>query len=263
MLALVLAIALLAMMIIAGAAFALNWKKTPSTASVSAGSAASGVLRVPAAAPATLPSVPSWVRGDPSKEIAKRQKAGARNAEVVKAANRTGVRYDFVMYGDSITQNVADKYGAIWKQYFGGLVSAALGVGGNTVEELSWRVARGPEKFSKAPKVVALLIGINNLNYTSTDPSQRLDEFLLPWMRATWPESTIMLLGMLPNSRSDVRPFNSRYSSVAKKHGVVFLDCGGDLDPKNPRHFTDGTHPAADGYRRIFGCLSTAVKKHV
>ncbi len=220
-------------------------------------------LAVPQPAPAPQrapPAVPAWVRGDPFKERnASRREGAARNAKIVESANATGEVYDFVLYGDSITQFVGDRHMDVWNKHFGHLRSAPLGIGGNTVEELSYRVALGRERFKVGPRVVGLLIGINNVNHTTQDPSERLDQFLLPYLRAIWPGSRILLMGMLPCSRADVTPYNARYARVAKKHGVRYVACGSALDPADKRYFHDGVHPTAQGYREIYPCLRRAV----
>lgn len=50
-------------------------------------------------------------------------------------------------------------YPNLWKQYWGDLEAAPLGVGGNTVEELTWRLALGGERFALPPRVAAVWIG--------------------------------------------------------------------------------------------------------
>lgn len=213
--------------------------------------------------PQRAPAVPAWVRGDPFKETSEsRRAAAARNAKIVEAANRAKIRYDFVLYGDSITQYVGDKYMDVWNKHFGHLRAAPLGIGGNTVEELSYRVALGRERFATGPRVVGILIGINNVNHGragSKDPSEKLDQFLLPYLRATWPDSRILLLGMLPCVRADVRPYNAKYRRIAEKHGAQYLACGADLDPADRRYFPDGTHPSAEGYHKVYPCVRRAV----
>lgn len=69
--------------------------------------------------------------------------------------------------GDSITQiikrtglkdsfNVQFSPAAGWAAY-------PLGVSGNDVEDLAWRLFTGSERPTRAPKAVALLVGVNNL----------------------------------------------------------------------------------------------------
>jgi len=186
-----------------------------------------------------------------------------RNTSLVKQANKAGTRYDVVQYGDSITANLATKFTREWKEFAGGWKAAPLGIGGTSVQELTWRLMAGGEKFAKDPKVVILLIGIINLKYPQNgDPTEPLD-YLLTWMRAAMPSSKILLLNILPNDKADVAGTNKKYERLAAKHGIKFSTCGSDLNPRDTKHFVDGTHPASDGYRRLFKCLKPVVASMV
>lgn len=198
-------------------------------------------------------AVPSWAAMVIDGRV---QDAYAHNKALVDLANKTGTQYDFVLYGDSITQRIAP---ADWRSFFGSYRSAHLGVGGTTVEELAWRLMLGGEKFAKPPRLVAVLIGINNLKHGRRElPKDRL-EYLLRWVQGTHPGSRISLLSLLPNAVVDVFPTNAVYAAIARHLGVAFVDCTVGLDAKNKAHFGDGTHPSQQGYRRLFECLS----KHV
>lgn len=181
-----------------------------------------------------------------------------RNTALVRRATRSGTRYDVVMYGDSITANLAKEYAREWGEFAAGWKAENLGIDGTSVEELAWRLMAGGEKLSPDPRVIILLIGIINLKWGKRDPSDKLD-YLLGWMRAAMPSSKIVLLGLLPNTLANVGATNRNYAKVAAKHGVTFATCGSDLNPRNPAHFTDGTHPASEGYRRLLACLRPVV----
>ena len=130
-----------------------------------------------------IPKPPAWVQGDPEKSpVLARRIAGTRNANIVQTANKKKQKFDFVLYGDSITMIAADKHMDVWNKYFGqnGMKSAPLGIGGDTVQKLSWRIALGKERFVIPPKVVGLLIGINNQGVDNTNPAAKLYQFLLP-----------------------------------------------------------------------------------
>lgn len=212
--------------------------------------------------PPPLPAVPAWVR--PQKETkGKNQVALARNARLVRAANAAGTQYDFVLYGDSITRNMVDKAPGVWAKFFGHLKAAPLGVGGHTVEELSYRLAKGGEVLKPAPKVVAVLIGINNIKMAGRrqvgDPAPNVDSFLVPYLKAVYPQSKIMLLGLLPNKTRQVAATNAKYKTLAAKHGVDYVDCSADINAGSPADLADGTHPAPGGYVKMFTCLRPLV----
>lgn len=207
--------------------------------------------------PSTIPAKPSWARMLINERV---QEAHDRNRRAVADANRSGTRYDVVMYGDSITNFISTKYMGEWRTFASGWKAVPMGIGGTTIEELTWRLMAGGEKFDKDPKVVIILVGINNLKYPKNDPSERMD-FFISWMRAAMPSSKIVLLGILPCSSVSVSATNRRYEALARKHGITYSNCGSDIDPNNRSLSVDGTHPAPGGYRRLFACLRPLVSR--
>jgi lysophospholipase L1-like esterase len=220
--------------------------------------------------PTTIPSPPEWVQGDPEKsDRAVRRNAGKRNANIVQTANTNNERYDFVLYGDSITMIAADNHMDVWNKYFGqnGMKSAPLGVGGDTIQKLSWRVSLGKERFAIPPKVVGLLIGINNIGLESSDPVIYLDTFLLPYLKAVYPTSQILLIGLLPQvywaTKESMRTAtNNNYmmlakkyrtlSALTKKYDMHYIDISKGLVPADTKQLYDGLHPTAAGYEIIY-----------
>jgi lysophospholipase L1-like esterase len=220
--------------------------------------------------PTTIPSPPEWVQGDPEKsDRAVRRNAGKRNANIVQTANTNNERYDFVLYGDSITMIAADNHMDVWNKYFGqnGMKSAPLGVGGDTIQKLSWRVSLGKERFTIPPKVVGLLIGINNIGLESSDPVIYLDTFLLPYLKAVYPTSQILLIGLLPQvywaTKESMRTAtNNNYmmlakkyrtlSALTKKYDMHYIDISKGLVPADTKQLYDGLHPTAAGYEIIY-----------
>lgn len=203
-----------------------------------------------------LPSLPSWAEKDSST---KRAAAYARNKKVVDDANAAGETYDLAMYGDSITERLASQYTAEWRAFTEGWKAAALGVSGNTVEELTWRLATGQEVFKRSPRVVVVLIGINDLHHSNRVNLDHL-QFCLEYIRKAMPASKLVLLNILPDDRSDVTATNTQYKALAQKLGIVFSTCGSSLNPRDKNLFSDGTHPAPAGYRAVFQCLRPVVE---
>lgn len=210
----------------------------------------------PPATPKDVPPKPSWAKMTINERV---REAHNRTTGIVQRANRAALRYDVVLYGDSITTNLTREFAREWSEFAAGWKAEHLGIEGSSVEELAWRLMDGGEKLALDPRVVILLVGINNLKWGKRqDPSDKLD-YLLGWMRAAMPSSKIVLLGLLPNSVVNVAATNRNFARVAAKHGVTFSSCGSDLNPHNPAHFKDGTHPASEGYRRLFSCLKAVI----
>ena len=214
-----------------------------------------------------IPNIPSWVQGDPEKSpVFFRRRAGKRNADIVQSANKKNEQYDFVLYGDSITMIAADKHMDVWNKYFGqnGMKSAPLGVGGDTVQKLAWRIARGKERFDIPPKVVGLLIGINNHGVDNTDPVALLYKFLLPYLKAIYPTTKFLLIGLLPNTIGGDRiqrrlTANAKYKLLAKKFGMQYIDISKGLVPSDKTQFFDGIHPTGGGYEILYSNLQPYV----
>lgn len=207
------------------------------------------------AAAARTPPLPSWVRMAPLKGRALKEYKS--NVALVKRAG--GTRYDVVMYGDSITAFHA-KSPEVWNDSFRSVRAAPMGVGGSTVEELMWRLAKGGETFEKDPRVIIVLCGINNLKWSRSSPSPvaKMD-FLLAWMSARSPRSALILLNLMPNKAVDVRPTNADYRGLASKYGATFSSCGSDIDARDRKLMPDGTHLSAEGHRRVLACLKPTV----
>ena len=213
-----------------------------------------GVSKGQSAKPA-LPTLPSWASMRQLEAGSVQQQSYAGNRNLVLAANRAVPqrRYDFVMYGDSITAALRIDYGGVWERYFGGWRSAALGVGQSTIEELTWRVLAGGERFAEDPRVALVHIGVNN--QWGTLPAAKLG-YLLSWMGAAMPGSRLVVLAMLPSRIPKVAAMNELLRKEVDRHkGVLWSTCGSDIDPWNERQLYDGVHPAEEGYSRLFRCL--------
>lgn len=223
---------------------------------------------VPAVVPTVAPVVfapqrlatPRWARM--SKQREGPAKEHETNKKLVAEVNRGNRRLDFVMYGDSITAfHIKDP--SVWKKYFGGLDAAPLAMGGSTTDELAWRMMVGGEQPKRAPRVVAFLIGINDLKWARKDPSPNL-EYIVRWTKAAWPTSQIYVLALLPNAFEREKGFNvaatnKKYQDIAKRQNVAFLDCGGTVNPRDKKVMADGTHPTAAAQDKVLACLKAGM----
>lgn len=118
----------------------------------------SSVLRD--SAPTPVPPLPSWgLQYDMEAESEYRQESWRYNLEVAAAANASCQPLDFVILGDSMTARIRLNNPEAWADHFGDLQGAPMGVGGNTVQELMWRLGVGGERFAVGPRVVVIWIG--------------------------------------------------------------------------------------------------------
>lgn len=223
---------------------------------------APGPMPCPAPGPSTIMEIPSWVQGDPQKSSAHHVRvSGQWNADTVSAANKAEKQLDFVLYGDSITAFVKSKgHMDIFERYFG-KSSAPFGVGGDTVQELAWRLVN-TEQLSVSPKTVAVLIGVNNIRSDKTNPVPYMDQFLIPYLKSIYPSSEIIIVGLLPNtSKTDISTadVNQEYQRISVKYGVRYVDVSNGLTADNPSQFYDGLHPDTIGYDIMFRNLKSQI----
>jgi lysophospholipase L1-like esterase len=170
---------------------------------------------------------------------------------------RQGTRLVFM--GDSITQGWTDLAFDTWSQAFGHLQPLRLGIGGDRTQNLLWRIDQGELKDLN-PRVLVLLIGINNLN--AGDPPAATAqgvETLVEYMQSHLPNTDLLLLGLLPSGAKADDPLRVRIHetnqklallSAEKVHyadiGAVFLQGDGSIDP---RLMPDFLHPSPQGYQ--------------
>ncbi|KAI7846204.1 hypothetical protein COHA_000274 [Chlorella ohadii] len=186
------------------------------------------------------------------------------NQKLVADANATGTIYDVAFMGDSVIAYtvVVPAVAAVWDRFWGpssGLKAARLGVGCSTVEELVWRIMSNGEKFAQDPKVVVLLVGINNS--LESKPWKAL-EFLVKWMRVAMPRTKVLILAPLPNFLGTSDTFRVQYRRVAQRcPQCTFSTCGSTLNWRSHKLYMDPAHPNARGYTIVWNCLKPAVLK--
>ncbi|HEX7376508.1 MAG TPA: GDSL-type esterase/lipase family protein [Pirellulales bacterium] len=139
-----------------------------------------------------------------------------------------------VFIGDSITQGWQLQQGAaVWNQYFAPLNAFDAGVGGDSTESLLWRV-EGGQLRGLAPKVVVLMVGINNI-LPGDSPSDTAAGVAadIAALRQQLPTSKILLLGILPATPPSIYPLmqtidavNQSLPTLADGRTVFYLNAG-------------------------------------
>jgi lysophospholipase L1-like esterase len=159
----------------------------------------------------------------------------AREAELSAQAKKGGV--DVLFFGDSITERWAGDGGEIWRARYAPLKAANFGIGGDTTQNLLWRLANG-ELEGLSPKVVVLLIGTNNLGLRGDAPQDvaRGVKTIVADLRRRFPAAKIILLGLLPRGekaddpfRASIRTINKRLTKLDDGKILRYLDIGPKL----------------------------------
>lgn len=138
-----------------------------------------------------------------------------RNVERLAWAQRGDRRLDMVLYGDSISSfhfgytvnsNVPGTT-TYWKRSFGDTNSVVLAIPGDSIGNLVWRLMEGNEKPAQSPRVVAILIGINdllrfgeNLSVPRVPSTTRRLMYLLNMLHAKVPHAKLLVCGLTPTA---------------------------------------------------------------
>lgn len=150
-------------------------------------------------------------------------------------------KIDAYFLGDSITR----RWGALdypqflahWQQSFHGWNAANFGWGGDSVENILWRIENG-ELAGVNPKVIVVLAGTNNLRKGFTPGEGRVlaekIEALVARCRQLAPGAKIILMGLFPRNDHEglvpvIREINAELANYAKADGIHFLDIGDHL----------------------------------
>jgi lysophospholipase L1-like esterase len=198
-------------------------------------------------------------RTDPNSKLA--------HAQLLEKAQQGHI--DIYFEGDSITRRWgASDYPEFlknWKENFFGWNAADFGWGGDTTQNILWRLENG-ELDGVHPKVIVLLAGTNDIgNRAPQDQEARAEQVtttfkaIIATMRAKAPDATLILMAIFPrNDNMKVMPtlnrINENLARLADGKRVRFLNINdklADADGKlldgmmNP----DKLHPAIKGYQ--------------
>lgn len=183
-----------------------------------------------------------------------------------QAAKLQGQTVPVVFLGDSITHAWAWKSDVkypggreVWDSDLAEFKPFNLGVSGDTVPNLLWRVTEGKQLDGYQAKVLLLMIGVNDLLRSKCEPEKAVVisntlEVLLRTLRQKQPQAKIVLLSVLPfaSERNQVRAHvNERGRKFCENNDMtyfdlspVFLDAEGKLI-----NMRDGLHPSPPAYK--------------
>ena len=192
------------------------------------------------------------------------------HAELLEKARRGGI--DIYFEGDSITRRWGssdEQYKALlenWRRNFWGWNAADFGWGGDTTQNILWRLNNG-ELDNVNPKIIVIMAGTNNVGKRSPEGSEdpRIDgvtrgiKAILDLCRQKAPGATIVLMGITPrNDNPAVMPIinriNSNIATFADGKKIRYVNINDKLADKDGKLFDgmanrDGLHLDVNGYQ--------------
>jgi lysophospholipase L1-like esterase len=178
-------------------------------------------------------------------------------------------RIDVYFVGDSITRRwrAADypQFLANWNENFLGWNAANFGWGGDTIQNILWRMRNG-ELDGIHPKVIVVLAGTNNIGNTPANDAKVADvvkgvKALLDTLRQKAPEATIIVTGILPRNdgtqpaavMASINKINENIAKFADGKTIRYLNINDKLADKDGKLFdgvtVDRLHLSLKGYQ--------------
>lgn len=176
-------------------------------------------------------------------------------------------KIDVYFVGDSITRRWgATDYPAFlanWKKNFYGWNAANFGWGGDTTNNILWRMENG-ELDGVAPKVFVVQAGTNNLPWSGPTDDSKVDEVvasiksLLALLQKRSPSSKIVLTALFPRSQNpalspSIQRINKQLEELTDGKQIRFVNINVKLADSNgvllPGMSDDGLHFTEKSYQ--------------
>jgi (4-O-methyl)-D-glucuronate---lignin esterase len=203
----------------------------------------------------------------PADRAAARTDANSQRAHEELLAKAKRGRIDVYFVGDSITRRWgATDYPQLlenWTTNFSGWNAADFGWGGDTTQNILWRLQNG-ELDGVEPRVVVVLAGTNNLPLASGDDDAKAAdvtrgiEAIVQTIRTRAPRATVLVTAIFPrNDRAGlngaIAKINANLTGLADGERVRVLNVNDRLGDASGTLFEgmmgDGLHPTAKGYQ--------------
>jgi lysophospholipase L1-like esterase len=142
---------------------------------------------------------------------------------------------DLLFVGDSITEGWGNN--SVWQKTYASLNAANIGIGGDTTENVLWRLENGVVD-GISPKAAVVLIGTNNfgLEGHSPDAVAKGVTAVVQILRKKLPSTKILLLAIFPRDekpntdlRKKIKTVNEQIVRLDDRKNVRFLDLGPKL----------------------------------
>ncbi len=165
---------------------------------------------------------------------------------------------NLVFDGDSITDGWQGPGREVWARNFADRRAFDFGISGDRTQHVLWRLSKG-QVNGLDPKLIALMIGTNNLGSHSAEQIADGIATIVAKYRELCPNSVILLQAIFPRAQSPQDPARAKIKEINKliarlddARNVLFVDFGDKfLEPDgtmSPEIMPDFLHPSAKGY---------------
>ncbi len=188
-------------------------------------------------------------------------------AEQVERAAQGDV--DLMFVGDSLTEMWPKDQ---WDSNFGRFRPANFGIGGDHTGNVLWRLQH-PAIAALKPKLVVLMIGVNNINLCDEGPDEVFSgiQAVLATLRRQYPNARILLNAVLPEGEPDseqrhrVVALNRKVRTLGDGKAVFFHDYGarfmGEGGVLSRELQPDLLHFSGQGYRVLADAMRPDIER--
>ena len=180
---------------------------------------------------------------------------------------------ELIFEGDSITDFWQTKGRDVWTASFSKYHPIDFGISGDVTQSVLWRLAHGQAE-GMHPKLIALMIGTNNMRYTSTpkEIAGGVAEIIAQYQKRC-PGAVILLQAIFPRAAEPTDPYrlkvkatNALLAKLGDGTKVIYLDFGDKfLNPDGTLGkdvFPDLLHPNAKGYQIWADAIQPTLDKY-
>lgn len=197
------------------------------------------------------------------------------HTKLVKKVQTTQEPVDVVLLGDSITQGWGGgwngpEFNSVWKSFFSNYRTLNLGISGDKVENILWRLDHGAIDGLQI-KAVVLMIGINN--HPGHENGEAIAEGIrlcIQNIQSRTPETHIVLIQTPPSAKENVLALHAairemKFTPDSRIHVIDLMPDLVNLDGslKSIGFVEDKTHLDAIGYEILATRLRPVLKNIV